>query len=185
MALAPEHLWYLVVRIAPGNINETIDNMRETWSSVLPNYPFEYNFLDEDFARMYRTEERMVDLLKYFSFMAIVIACLGLFGLASFTAEQRKKEMGIRKVLGAGELKLTYLMCREFLILTIISAVIAWPLSFFALESWLEKFAYRIDLTLWTFLLSGLISLAIALATVSYQAIKAAVANPVDSLRYE
>jgi len=127
----------------------------------------------------------MVDLLKYFSFMAIVIACLGLFGLASFTAEQRKKEIGIRKVLGAGELKLTYLMCREFLILTIISAIIAWPVSYFALESWLEKFAYRIDLTLWTFILSGIISLVVALSTVGYQAIKTAIANPVESLRYE
>lgn len=185
MALAPEHLSYMVVRIAPGEISETISNMRETWSSVLPTYPFEYNFMDDDFARMYMMEERMVDLLKYFSFMAIVIACLGLFGLASFTAEQRKKEIGIRKVLGAGEIKLTYLMCREFLILTIISAIIAWPVSYFALESWLEKFAYRIDLTLWTFILSGIISLVIALSTVGYQAIKAAIANPVESLRYE
>lgn len=185
MVLAPEHISFTVVRIAPGEISKTIDNMKVSWESILPGYPFEYRFIDEDFERLYRTEERMVDLLKYFSIMAIIIACLGLFGLASFTAEQRKKEIGIRKVLGASEIKLTYLLCRDFLVLVIISSFIAWPISYFILGDWLESFAYRINLSSWMFIISGLLTMVVALATVGWQAIKAAFANPVDSLRNE
>ncbi|MCW8849826.1 MAG: ABC transporter permease [Melioribacteraceae bacterium] len=185
MVLAPEYIRFTVVRIAPGNISETIDNMKAAWESILPGYPFEYRFIDEDFERLYRTEERMVDLLKYFSAMAIIIACLGLFGLASFTAEQRKKEIGIRKVLGASEIKLTYLLCRDFLLLVIIASFIAWPISYFILGGWLESFAYRINLSSWMFIISGLLTMVVALGTVGWQAVKAAIANPVDSLRNE
>lgn len=185
MALAPEHISYIVVKIAPGDISSTIENMKDSWESVLPGYPFEYRFIDEDFENLYRTEQRMVNLLKYFSIMAIIIACLGLFGLASFTAGQRKKEIGIRKVLGASEIKLTYLLCREFLILVVISALIAWPISYYILAGWLESFAYRISLTVWVFLASGLLTLIIALLTVGFHALKAASANPVKSLNYE
>ncbi|MCB0748664.1 MAG: FtsX-like permease family protein, partial [Ignavibacteriae bacterium] len=185
MVLAPEYISFTVVRIAPGNISETIDNMKAAWESILPGYPFEYRFIDEDFERLYRTEERMVDLLKYFSAMAIIIACLGLFGLASFTAEQRKKEIGIRKVLGASEIKLTYLLCRDFLLLVIIASFIAWPISYYILGGWLESFAYRINLSSWMFVVSGLLTMVVALVTVGWQAVKAAIANPVDSLRNE
>ncbi len=159
--------------------------MKEAWESIVPGYPFEYRFVDEDFERLYRTEERMVDLLKYFSIMAIIIACLGLFGLASFTAEQRKKEIGIRKVLGASEIKLTYLLCRDFLLLVIIASFIAWPISYYILGGWLESFAYRISLSSWMFVVSGLLTMVVALGTVGWQAVKAAIANPVDSLRNE
>jgi len=185
MALAPEHISFIVVRIAPGDISKTINNMKVAWESVVPGYPFEYRFIDEDFERLYRTEKRMVDLLKYFSIMAIIIACLGLFGLASFTAEQRKKKIGIRKVLGASEVKLTYLLCRDFLLLVIVSSFIAWPISYFVLGGWLESFAYRIDLSVWMFIVSGLLTAVVAIITVGWQAIGAAHANPVDSLRNE
>ena len=159
--------------------------MKDGWESVVAGYPFEYRFIDEDFENLYRTEQRMLNLLKYFSIMAIIIACLGLFGLASFTAEQRKKEIGIRKVLGASEIKLAYLLCREFLILVVISSLIAWPISYYILAGWLENFAYRVSLTAWIFLASGLLTLIIALLTVGYHALRAASANPVNSLKYE
>lgn len=185
MALAPEYISYLIVRIESGEISNTINRMKNVWESIVPQYPFEYRFVDEDFERLYKTEERMVDLLKYFSVMAIIIACLGLFGLASFMAEKRKKEIGVRKVLGASELKLAYLLCSEFMLLILASSVIAWPISYFVLSGWLENFAYRTDLAIWVFMLSGILTLVIALLTVGYQAIKAALANPVDSLRNE
>ncbi len=175
----------LILKISSDNISETMDNLKTAWSSVLNNYPFEFKFLDEDFDRMYRSEERMFDILKYFAIMAIIIACLGLFGLASFTAEQRTKEIGIRKVLGASEFNLTFLLCREFALLVLISNLIAWPVSYFMLSGWLEDFAYRISLEWSYFLLAALLVMIIAVLTVSFQAIKAAIANPVRSLRYE
>lgn len=185
MVLYPEGIGYIVIRIASGDITNTLDNVKESWASVVPEYPLKYRFFDEDFERMYRAEERMVELLKYFSIMAIIIACLGLFGLASFTAEQRKKEIGIRKVLGATEYKLTYLLCREFIVLVLVSMIVAWPAAYLALGGWLESFAYRIELNLITFLFSGIITMVIALATVGYQAIRASIANPIVALKYE
>jgi len=185
IALAPDFLSYLTLRIAPGDIAENMDNVKSAWSSVVPSYPFEYRFVDEDFDRWYRREARMLSLLEIFAILAIIIACLGLFGLASFTAEQKTKEIGIRKVLGASEVNLTYIMCKEFVILIVISNLLAWPLAFWGAGSWLEEFAYRIDLNLTFFLLAGILSIVVALLTVSYQAIKAALANPINSLRYE
>jgi len=185
MALAPEFVRFVEVRIAPGNTMKTIESMEDAWTSAVGGYPFEYKFLDEDFDRMYRRETRFVSLLEYFSVLAVIIACLGLFGLASFTAEQRTKEIGIRKVLGATEIKLTYLMCKEFIILVALSNLIAWPIAYYFTGDWLESFAYKTDLTLNIFLLAGVLSLVIALLTVGYQAVKASLANPIKSLRYE
>lgn len=185
MLLYPKGVSYLVIRIAPGKISETMDNIEETWASVVPSYPLEYKFIDEEFQRQYQTEKRMVTLLEYFSAMAILIACLGLFGLASFTAEQRKKEIGIRKVLGANEYTLTYLLCKEFMILIAVSAIVAWPIAYFILTDFLEKYAYHINLGWATFLISGIITLFVALITVGYQALKAALANPITTIRYE
>jgi len=185
MALAPDYIRFMVVRMAPGNIQQTLDNLKNSWNAIVPNYPFEYRFLDEDFERWYRRDERMVSLLQYFSVLAIIIACLGLFGLASFTAEQRTKEIGIRKTLGASEINLTYLLCKEFLILVGISNLIAWPIAYYALNGWLEEFAYKTDIGFLFFLFAGALSLIIALGTVSFQAIKAALTNPIKSLRYE
>ena len=134
---------------------------------------------------MYRSETRMFDLLKYFAIVAIIIACLGLYGLASFAAEQRTKEIGIRKVLGASEFSLALLISQEFLILVSLSNLIAWPLSFYFMKDWLDTFAYRIDLSVYFFLIAGVAALIITLLTVSYQALKASYSNPVKSLRYE
>ncbi len=183
--VSDSNLSYLIMRIAPTNIPGTMDKVKEQWASLTGDYPFNFKFLDEDFDKMYKSEERIFELLKYFAIMAIVIACLGLFGLASFTAEQKTKEIGIRKVLGAGEFSLTALLCKEFFILVLVSNIVAIPISFYLIKGWLDDFAYRIDITWEVFALSAIIALVLALITVGYQAIKAAAANPVKSLKYE
>jgi len=176
---------FILIRIHPDNTAAALDYIETTWKNVIPDYPFEYHFLSEDFERMYRTEEKIGDLLKYFSFLAVLIACLGLFGLASFTAEQRTKEIGIRKSFGASGLNVSLLFCREFFMLVIFANAIAWPFAYFAMHRWLQDFSYRTDLGLWLFALAGLLAVVIALMTVSFQSIKAALANPADALRYE
>ncbi len=176
---------FLFLRIAPEGISETIGTVHETWEKILPNIPFSYQFLDEDFARMYRSEERTGTLLKIFTGMAILVACLGLFGLASFGAEQRTKEIGIRKVLGASVLSIVALICREFLVLIGLANLIAWPIAYFAGKGWLNNFAYRTQIPAVFFIGALITSLLIGLMTVIYKAIRAASANPVESLRYE
>jgi len=146
---------------------------------------FSYYFLDEDFNRYYLSEERVGKLISVFASLAIFLSCLGLFGLASFTADQRTKEIGIRRVLGASLSGVMVLLTKEFVRLVAVANIIAWPLAYFAMNKWLQNFAYRVPLSIWIFLLSGLAALVIALLTVSYQTVKAATANPVDSLRYE
>ncbi|MGD8778577.1 MAG: ABC transporter permease [Ignavibacteria bacterium] len=175
----------IVIRISPENIPRTVNAIEEKWSSVVPDNPFDFKFLDDDFDELYRTEERMFDLVKYFSVLAIVIACLGLFGLASFTAEQKKKELGIRKVLGATEVNLTFLLCKEFFYLVLLSNVIALPAAFYVAEWWLQEFAYKISMPYEVFVMSGILAIAVALITVGYQALKAALSNPVESIKYE
>ena len=176
---------YTLFRIPPENISASLDFVRETWQKVIPDFPFEYRFLVDDFEYYYRSEERMGDLLKYFSILAVFIACLGLFGLASFTAEQRTKEIGIRKVLGASAPQITLLLCREFFVLVLLANIISWPVAYFVMKGWLQDFAYRTGLGAFTFVLTMVLALIIALLTVSFQAVKAAVANPVDALKYE
>ncbi|MGD8778585.1 MAG: ABC transporter permease [Ignavibacteria bacterium] len=185
MGLVPGNLQYIILRLNPGNLQETISNLEKSWNSVVTDYPFECKFVDSDLDRMYRRETRMLGLLRYFSILAVVIACLGLFGLASFSAEQRTKEIGIRKVLGASEIKLAYLLSREFIVLIAIANVVAWSFAYYGSTKWLDDFAYRINISPVFFLVAGLLSLVIAIVTVSYQAIKAARANPIDSLKYE
>ena len=141
--------------------------------------------MDEDFATMYRSEERTGTLLKIFTAMAILVACLGLFGLASYAAEQRTKEIGIRKVLGASVPGIVSLMCREFLVLIGLANLIAWPVAYFAVNDWLDNFAYRTQIPAAFFIGALITSLTIGLMTVIYKAIRAASANPVESLRYE
>ena len=176
---------YTLIRIPPENISASLDFVRETWQKVMPNFPFEYRFLTDDFEYYYRSEERMGGLLKYFSILAVFIACLGLFGLASFTAEQRTKEIGIRKVLGASAPQITLLLCREFFVLVLLANIISWPVAYFVMKNWLQDFAYRTGLGVFTFVLTMMLALIIALLTVSFQAVKAAMANPVDALKYE
>ena len=150
-----------------------------------PGYPFEYKFVDDSFAKQFSTENLIGKLAMVFSILAIFISCLGLFGLAAYTAERRTKELGIRKVLGASAKGLAGLLSKDFLKLVALSCIIAFPLAWWMMNSWLQPFAYRIKIDWTIFLAAGLLAIAIALLTVSFQAVKAAVANPVDSLRSE
>jgi putative ABC transport system permease protein len=173
------------VRTGPGNIKRTLDSIRATWKNVIPNAPFEYSFLDESFDKQYRAEERLSRLFSYFSLLAIFIACLGLCGMACYSAEKRTKEIGIRKVLGASASGIVLMFSRDLIKLFITANVVVWPIVYAASQKWLQNFAYRTNIGIDIFLLSALLILVITLGTVSYQAIKAALANPVDSLRYE
>jgi len=173
------------VKVSPVDINGTLKFIENKWKTFDPGRPFEYSFLDESFDQQYKVEEKLMQIFTYFTFLAIFIACLGLFGLISFSAEQQTKEIGIRKVLGASVKNIVFLLSREFIKWVLIANIIAWPLSWFALNKWLQNFAYRIDMTFWPFLIAGIMVLIIAFITVSQQAIKAAIMNPVKSLRYE
>ena len=150
-----------------------------------PAHLFSYTFVDDHLNRLYASEDEVRTIFSVFSLLAIVIACLGLFGLSAFIAEQRTKEIGVRKVLGASVAGIVVLLSKDFLKLVGLAFVVAMPLVYLALRRWLEDFAYRIEISWWIFLMAGLIALLVALLTVSYQAIKAALANPVRSLRYE
>jgi putative ABC transport system permease protein len=176
---------FISVKVKTSNLGKTIDFVRAQWEKFAPNMPFEYSFLDDDFNKLYISEERTRKLSLIFSFLAIFISSLGMFGLASYISEQRTKEIGIRKVLGAKVSGLVCLLSKEFLLKVITANTIAWPAAYFLMVYWLRDFAYRIDVSLEIFIFSALIAIAIALLTVSYQTIKAATANPVDSLRYE
>ena len=155
------------------------------WKKFLPSRPFEFSFEEDRLSQLYDQEIRLSNLVALFAGLAILIACLGLFGLAAFTTQQRTKEIGIRKVLGASLSGIIAILSRNFLTLVLISNMVAWPIAFYAMNRWLQSFAYRIDLSISTFFLSGLIALFIAVATVSYQAIKAARTNPIEAMRYE
>ena len=174
-----------VVAHTKGNIRQSLANLESTWKKLNPNEPFEYSFLDQDFQKNYEAEERQASLINYFTIVAILISCLGLFGLATFTAEQRTKEIGIRKVLGASIYGVVALLSKDFLKLVAIAVVIASPLAWWGMNKWLQNFAYKTSIGWTVFALTALIALFIAVATVSFQAIKAAIANPVKSLRTE
>jgi ABC-type antimicrobial peptide transport system permease subunit len=181
----PNRLNYMVIRLQAGDIPAAIDYVKTTWQRVIPAYPFDYKFVDQDIDRMYKGWEDMGKLLNYFTILAILIASLGLFGLASFTAEQRTKEIGVRKVLGASVRQVVLLISKEFTKWVLVANLIAWPISYYVMNNWLQGFDYRISMSWWIFISSGLLALFIALLTVSFQSIKAALANPVDALKYE
>ncbi len=176
---------YLPLRISSNNIPAAISLIKDEWKKFVPNKPFEYFFLDEDLNRLYQSEQKTGEILTSFSILAIFIACLGLFGLATFTAERRTKEIGIRKALGASTPGIIFLLSKEFAKWVLISNIIAWPIAYFFMNKWLQDFAYRINMDFTIFLLAGSAALIIALITISIQAIKAAVASPIVSLRYE
>lgn len=176
---------FLVAKVETDRMADLISFVEQTWKSVNPATPFAYSFLDQDFMRNYESEKRTSTIILYFTVIAILISCIGLFGLAAFTAEQKTKEIGIRKVLGATTWNITTLVSREFLVLVMVAILIAAPLGYYAAEKWLENFAYKIDLSIWVFVVSGLVAVLIAYGTVSFQAVKAALANPVESLRTE
>lgn len=175
----------IAFRIKTDDVSGTVALMRSKWKEFLPDQPFEYTFLDQRFYQMYESEQRIGRLFGVFAGFAIFIGCLGLFGLAAFTAEQRTKEIGIRKVLGASSPTIIRLLLREFVLLVGAANLIAWPISYFVMRRWLMEFSYRITPDVWIFALSGIVTLLIALLTVSFQAIKAALADPIKSLRYE
>ena len=168
-----------------GNMPSVLAHIETTWKKFLPDTPFDYTFLDERFADLYKSEQRQQSIFTLFSCIAIFIACLGLFGLSAFTITQRIKEIGIRKVLGASVGSIVNLISKEFLLLVIIASLIAFPIAWYAMSNWLQDFAYRVNISWWVFIFSGIIALLIAFATISFQAIKAAIANPVKSLRTE
>ena len=178
-------LFSMFVRVKPGDLTSTIDYIKDVYKTFSPSAPFNYHFIDKNFEELYTSETRMQTIFSYFAIFAIIISCLGLFGLASYIAERRTKEIGIRKVLGANVFNLSYLLSRQFTKWVLISNLIAWPVAYFLMDQWLQDFAYRVDISLWVFPLSGLLVLAVAILTVSYQAIKVALVNPVKSLKYE
>ncbi len=153
--------------------------------SLPPEYPLDYKFLDENFAAMYSAEDKLSTLLWIFTVMAIVVGCMGLFGLAAFSAEQRVKEIGIRKVLGASVLNIVAMLSKTFLKPVALAALLAFPIAWWAMNNWLQDFEYRITISWWIFVVAGLLALLIALLTVSFQSVKAATANPVKNLRSE
>jgi putative ABC transport system permease protein len=175
----------LLVRTHPGQTEQALKSMERLAKQFNPAYPFDYRFADESFREQYKSETLIGKLANYFAIIAIFIACLGLFGLAMFTAEQRTKEIGVRKVLGASVTSIVALLSKDFLKLVLISIFIASPLAWYAMHQWLADFAYRIDIEWWVFVLAGLLAVGIAQLTVSFQSIKAALMNPVKSLRSE
>jgi len=173
------------VKISSNNIRSVIAKIEEIHQSMNPDYPFQFHFLDAEYEGIYLSEERTGRLFQCFSFLAIFISCLGLFGLSSFMAEQRTKEIGIRKVLGARVSVILLQLLRDFTKWVFIANIIAWPIGYFVMKQWLKNFAYRTDFDWRIFFLSGVITLLIAVTTVGYKSLKASTANPVDSLRYE
>ena len=173
------------MKINPENVPELIGFLNEKWTALAPGQPFDYDFMDEDFASVYETETRIGQIFSVFTFLAIFIACLGLFGLATFTAEQRTKEVGIRKIIGASISRIFVMLTAEIMKWVFIANLIALPLAYYFMKKWLQGFAYPVDINWMTFAAALLISLIIALITVSYQALRAATRNPVKALRYE
>ena len=178
-------VWHLYVRIAPGDVPATLARLKRAWHEVAPDLPFEYTFLDQEIDERYRADRRWARLIRYAALLAIAIACLGLFGLATLEASRRTKEIGIRKVLGASVTGIAVLLSKDFAKLVLVAFVLAVPVAYLAMRRWLEDFAYRIEIGAGVFFLAGGAVLLVALLTVSYRAAKAALADPVESLRYE
>jgi putative ABC transport system permease protein len=175
----------ILIRISPGDVPDALALIKNKWKAVVPDSPLEYSLLDEDIYRQYQTEERWSRIIKYASLSTLVIACIGILGLTALAISKRTKEIGVRKVLGASIPRIVLILAKEFSQWVVIANIIAWPIAWYAMNKWLQNFAYRIDLTVWPFLLSGVIALVIALLTVSWQAVRAATANPAEALRYE
>jgi len=175
----------IVAKIKAGMERETIDQIHKLYTKYNPGLPFGYKFLDQTYQAFYASEQRIAKLSRYFAGIAIIISCLGLFGLAAFTAERRQKEIGIRKVFGANVLGIVYLLSSEFTKIVLISIVISLPVSYIMTKDWLDTFAFKIELEWWYFISAGLIAFFIAWLTVGTQAFKAARINPTKCLRYE
>ena len=185
LALNVNSFGYISARIEPNNVQATIKYLAGIWADIQPRIEFNYYFIDDDFRSKYPDEERVRTLYIYFGILAVFVACLGLFGLASFIIERRTKEIGIRKVLGAGVRRIVLSLSSQFMLWVIAANVVAWPMAYFILHSWLQSFAYRITLQLWMFIACGSLALVLAFLTVIYQAYRSATANPAEALRWE
>jgi len=179
------NLYMLHAKIDDQDIEGTLEFMKTEWERIFPELPFEYTFLEDDLNSQVEGDENRGTIFSTFSILAVIIACLGLFGLASFTVDQRKKEVGIRKVLGASTQQNVYIISKEFLILVLISIVLATPIAIWYLNKWLQDYTYKTNLSVFVFIFSALLILVITLLTVSYHTIKASRANPVDALKEE
>jgi putative ABC transport system permease protein len=176
---------YMFIKINAKNIPATIHYVKEQWEEVAEGLPFNYYFLDEEYNALYKSETQTGNLFLLFTVVSLFIIVIGLLGLIAFVANQKTKEIGIRKVLGASIGNILFMLSKKFMMWILFANIIAWPVAYYFMNKWLQDFAYRIDLSWWIFVLSAGIVLVIALATVSFQAIKAATENPVDALRYE
>jgi putative ABC transport system permease protein len=176
---------YVAVKIRSTDVSKSIDDIEKEWNKLAPGSPFTYSFLDDALNSQYRSEQRLGNIFMIFASLAILIACLGLLGLAAFTAEKRKREIGIRKTLGATVYNVLILLTKDFTKWVLIANIIAVPIAWYAMDTWLQNFAYRIEISYWEFITAGLAALLIAILTVAFQAIKAAIQNPVDSIKYE
>jgi putative ABC transport system permease protein len=175
----------IAVKVKVADLKNTLSHIGQTWAKFSPAYPLDYKFMDESFGEMYKSEDKLSALLWAFTIMAIVVGCMGLFGLAAFSAEQRTKEIGIRKVLGASVISIVTMLSKNFLQPVLIASVIAFPIAWWLMNKWLEDFPYRVNISWWIFGIAAIAALVIALITVSFQTIKAAITNPVKSLRAE
>jgi putative ABC transport system permease protein len=176
---------FVSLRLAPGTVQSTLDHLAESWSTFSPGYPFDYYFLDADYARLHNADAQLGSVFRAFAVLAVLVACLGLFGLAAFTAEQRTKEIGVRKVMGASVGGIVLLLSKDFTRLVAIAFLVAAPAAYLVMSRWLENFTFRTEINPFIFVLVGVLALAIAWLTVGYQAVRAATADPVRALRYE
>jgi len=185
IVLGPEPNWEMAIRLTKGNTDVKLELIKTFWKKYAPGAPFEYTFLDKNFEAKHKTEKRLGLIFALFTTLVIFIACLGLFGLAAFTAEQRTKEIGIRKVMGASVHDIVVMINKDFLRPVLLANLIAWPFAAWIMYRWLQQFAFHISVPWWVFVLAGLVTLIIALVSISFQALRAARGNPVKSLRNE
>ncbi len=185
LSVNPQAFAFIAARITPHNVSSTLSHLETIWKEQFPDREFNYYFVDDNYRQRYPEEDKLQDIYLTFGFLAIFIACLGLYGLASFSTEQRAKEIGIRKVLGATVPNITFALSKDFIKLVLFANIIAWPIGFYVMNNWLNNFAYRIGIEWWVFLAAGLIAQIIALMTVSHQALKSALTNPAETLQYE
>jgi len=181
----PAFLSFILIRLAPGNTPAALETVKNVWSKIIPEYPFDYFFIDEDYDKLFRSQLRLTGLLKYFTILAVIIACLGLYGLSAYSAEKRTNEIGIRKVMGAATPSILYSMVREFLLLITISLIISLPAGWIIVANLLKQFASRIEMKISVFAIIAVSTLFIAMATIIFQAVKASMVNPALALKSE
>jgi hypothetical protein len=181
----PRFLNVILVRLTPGKTKESLASVEKTWNEIIPEFPLQYTFIDQDYENLFRTEMRLADLLKYFTVLALIIASLGLYGLSSYSTERRTNEIGIRKVMGADSITVIRTMAREYLVLVMVSLLIALPAGWVIVHKLLQQFAYRIEIKIIVFAVIGAVTILIAALTVGYQAYKASCINPAEALKIE